>query len=111
VSGSPEPGPQRERGLQRERTALAWDRTGVAFMVVGAFLLRVAGGPYPQLRHLPGAAAIAFGGGLVAGAGRGVGRAGDAAGEPRARPRVVRLVSAALLLVCCASLALVLLAA
>jgi uncharacterized membrane protein YidH (DUF202 family) len=30
--------------VQRERTALAWDRTGVAFLVGGLLYLRAAGG-------------------------------------------------------------------
>lgn len=47
--------------LPGERTALAWDRTGVAFVLVGVLLLRAGGAPYLELRHMPGAAAIVLG--------------------------------------------------
>jgi uncharacterized membrane protein YidH (DUF202 family) len=52
-------------GLQRERTALAWDRTGLALMVTGTLLVRVGEAPYAHIRHLPGYLAVAVGLGLV----------------------------------------------
>jgi uncharacterized membrane protein YidH (DUF202 family) len=55
-------------GLQRERTALAWDRTGLGFIVAGALLLRIGGSPYHHPRHAPAALAVAFGAALVYGA-------------------------------------------
>lgn len=50
-----------DRGLQQERTALAWDRTAVSLMVAGALFVRAGSAPYGDLRHLPGIAAIAAG--------------------------------------------------
>lgn len=50
-----------DRGLQQERTALAWDRTGLAMIVAGALFVRAGEGPYGDLRHLPGYAAVATG--------------------------------------------------
>lgn len=48
-------------GLQHERTALAWDRTGLALIITGALLVRAGAPPYDDLRHLPGYLAIGFG--------------------------------------------------
>jgi uncharacterized membrane protein YidH (DUF202 family) len=50
------PGPDRvfDRGLQHERTALSWDRTGLSLLVVGSLLLRSGGPPYGDLVHAPG---------------------------------------------------------
>lgn len=50
-----------DRGLQQERTALAWDRTAVALMVAGVLFIRGGAAPYGDLRHLPGFAAVAAG--------------------------------------------------
>jgi uncharacterized membrane protein YidH (DUF202 family) len=69
-----------ESGLQHERTTLAWDRTGVAFLVAGGLLLRVLDPPYLALRHVPGILGLAFGAALLAGAAR-----------PRGQWRHVRL--------------------
>lgn len=59
------PGQQRRRisddGLQHERTALAWDRTALALLVVGALSLRGAGPPLSSLRHVPGLLAVVVG--------------------------------------------------
>jgi uncharacterized membrane protein YidH (DUF202 family) len=64
-------GPAQEiPGLQRERTSLAWERTGVGFIVAGALLMRVGGTPYHHPRHAPAALAILFGATLIYGAAR-----------------------------------------
>jgi uncharacterized membrane protein YidH (DUF202 family) len=85
-----------ERGLQRERTALAWDRTGVSFLIASALLVRVVGPPYPNLRHLPAALGLLLGALLVSGA---VGREhvppGSAQEHLRVRPWAMRLLAAA----------------
>lgn len=52
-------------GGQQERTALAWDRTGVALMVVGALYLRGGHPPYHQVRHWPGLAILILGATLI----------------------------------------------
>ena len=52
-------------GGQQERTALAWDRTGVALMVVGALYLRGGQPPYHHVRHWPGLAVLILGAGLI----------------------------------------------
>jgi uncharacterized membrane protein YidH (DUF202 family) len=61
---------QQPTGLQRERTTLAWERTGVGFIVAAALLLRAGGPPYSHPRHAPAALALLFGGALVYGAAR-----------------------------------------
>jgi hypothetical protein len=52
-----------DRGLQHERTALAWDRTGLAMLVVGALVLRGGGPPYDDVLHVP--AYLAMGAGAI----------------------------------------------
>ena len=52
------PGALFEDGLQRERTALAWNRTGMALLVAGSLLTRHVGPPYFDLAHLPAYAAL-----------------------------------------------------
>ena len=59
-----------DRGLQHERTALAWDRTGLAFLVVAVLTLRSGGPPFDDLRHAPGYVAMVVGGVLLWAAGR-----------------------------------------
>jgi uncharacterized membrane protein YidH (DUF202 family) len=95
-----------QRGLQRERTALAWDRTGLSFLVASALLLRVAGSTPTVLRHLPGALGILLGSALLLGAARPGGRLREQ--RPQLLPRLVGLAAVALSV---AALALVLLAA
>jgi uncharacterized membrane protein YidH (DUF202 family) len=59
-----------DTGLQHERTALAWDRTGLSLLVVGALTLRSGGPPYDDLFHAPGYAAMLVGAGLLWAGGR-----------------------------------------
>lgn len=59
-----------DEGLQHERTALAWERTAVATMVAGALLARWAAADAAPLFGLLGIVQVAFGGGLLAWAGR-----------------------------------------
>ena len=59
-----------DRGLQHERTALAWDRTGLAFLLVAVLTLRSGGPPFDDLRHTPGYVAMVVGGVLLWTAGR-----------------------------------------
>lgn len=88
------PDAEAEEGLQRERTALAWDRTGLAFVLVGAFLFRVVGQPYWHIRHLPAALTVLLGAALVVTAVRGRGWGGER-GVPKMRPGLLRLIGAA----------------
>jgi uncharacterized membrane protein YidH (DUF202 family) len=78
-------------GLQHERTALAWDRTGLAFLVFGALLLRACDPPWHPLRHLPGALAMGAGVGLIVWAARRY-RTQMGAGRTAPAPAAVRLV-------------------
>lgn len=57
----PPPGDQFEDGLQRERTALAWNRTALALLVCGSLLIRHLGSPLFDLRHVPAYVALAAG--------------------------------------------------
>lgn len=65
MGGPAPPGPPSRRiydeGMQQERTALAWDRTGLAMIVGGALFLRAGAPPYHELRHLPGMVMIGLG--------------------------------------------------
>lgn len=57
--------PEEELALQRERTALAWDRTGVGLIVAGALYARAVEAPLGDLRHVPGIVALVAGLGLI----------------------------------------------
>lgn len=94
-----------ERGLQRERTSLAWDRTGVAFMVVGALMLRVGGPPYLHIARVPAILTIILGAGLIVAASR----LFTDQGTPVARPTLISMIGLATTLVSISSLGTVLL--
>lgn len=68
------PGPDAGRvldaGLQHERTALAWDRTALALLLVGTLTLRAVGPPFDALRHVPGYVTLMVAMGLLWAAGR-----------------------------------------
>jgi uncharacterized membrane protein YidH (DUF202 family) len=86
--------PQPAPGLQRERTALAWDRTGLALIVTGAVLVRAGGEPYAHARHLPGYLAGVLGAVLLIHAQRRYARRA-ATGESLVSPGLARLVGIA----------------
>lgn len=80
-------------GLQHERTALAWDRTALALMVVGALVIRSVR-ELGWLWGLPGYLTVAIGG-VVLWLGSRHGRRQQAdlrAGASPVRPRLVLLV-------------------
>jgi uncharacterized membrane protein YidH (DUF202 family) len=52
---------QFEDGLQRERTALAWNRTALALIVAGSLLTEHLGPPFFDLFHLPAYCALVAG--------------------------------------------------
>ena len=56
-----EPTGRFEDGLQRERTALAWNRTALALIVAGSLLIRYLGAPYFDLFHLPAYSTVVAG--------------------------------------------------
>lgn len=50
--------PVLDRGLQAERTRLAWSRTALSFAAVGALLLHIGTSPGHRLQELPGLLAL-----------------------------------------------------
>lgn len=50
-----------DEGLQQERTALAWDRTGLSLVVVALLYLRGAGAPFVRPAQLPAYLGLALG--------------------------------------------------
>lgn len=86
-----------DAGLQHERTALAWERTAIATMVAGALLGRWAAEDAAPLFGVVGIVQVAFGGALLAWAGR---HYEDLHGSLRdginpTHPRAARVVGAA----------------
>jgi putative membrane protein len=116
LDGAEGPGPRGSEvfdvGLQHERTALAWDRTALALIVVAALSIRVAGGPFGELLHLPGYLAIGLGAALLwFGARRYRHRDHDLRrGVSPVRPRLIVLTGIAAVVMGLVSLPLVLLA-
>lgn len=96
------------RGLQRERTALAWNRTGLSVILAGALLVRA--NLDRGLLLVPGFLAAAIGAGLLVLADQRYERHGVAiaAGETPISPRLVRALGLGVLLICAAALATVL---
>jgi uncharacterized membrane protein YidH (DUF202 family) len=90
-----------QRGLQHERTSLAWDRTGVSYLIASALLVRVVGPPYASVRHLPAALGLLLGTALAAGA---LERRETPDRPAGARPWAMRGVGAATLLLSASSL-------
>lgn len=60
--------PHASPGLQRERTYLAWQRTGLSFAGVGALLLHTADRTHHPLAYLPGILGLALGAVVLASA-------------------------------------------
>jgi putative membrane protein len=116
LDGAEGPGPRGSEvfdvGLQHERTALAWDRTALALIVVAALSIRVAGGPFGELLHLPGYLVIGLGAALLwFGARRYRHRDHDLRrGASPVRPRLIVLTGIAAVVMGLVSLPLVLLA-
>lgn len=54
MSSVPDDAASADVGTQSERTYLAWQRTGLAFLGVGALLVHVAGGLTRPLAAVPG---------------------------------------------------------
>ncbi len=52
-------------GLQQERTALAWDRTGLSMLVCSLLYLRAIGGPYGRPSVAPALIGIAAGAAML----------------------------------------------
>ena len=106
------PGPDRvfDRGLQHERTALAWDRTGLSLLVVGALLLRSGGPPYGDLVHAPGYFGLSVGAILLWAGGRRYRRreATLRQGASPVRPGLVVLATVAALMMAVAAIAVIL---
>jgi uncharacterized membrane protein YidH (DUF202 family) len=116
MDGAEGPGPPGSEvvdlGLQHERTALAWDRTALALIVVGAFSVQVAGGGIGELAHLPGYLVAGLGAVLLwLGARRYWRRDADLrAGSSPVRPRLIVVTGVAATVMGLTSLVLVLMA-
>lgn len=86
--GPTEPGPPRgddPPGVARERTYIAWQRTGLAFAAVGVLFLHVGHGPWRPLHAVPGLFGLAAGAVVVA---LGALRYRPALGAPRSGRRI-----------------------
>lgn len=82
--------PPATRGLQRERTALAWDRTGLALIAAGLLTVRAAGPPYVGWLPVPGYLTTLLGAGVLVHAGRRYGK--DAEDTAPIAPWLTRIV-------------------
>jgi uncharacterized membrane protein YidH (DUF202 family) len=99
-----------DTGLQHERTVLAWDRTGLALLVVGALALRAGGAPFDGFLHVPSYVAMVVGASLLWAGGRHYARREvrlRAGGSP-VQPGLVRLTGLATVAVSLSALVLVL---
>ena len=108
-AASPEPGttptPGLDAGLQRERTALAWDRTALALILVGALVVRSMGDRTP-LWQVPGYLAVAWGAVLLA-LDAGPRRRPRAAADAPLRTRRIRATGVVVVAISCVALVLV----
>lgn len=50
-----------DRGLQQERTALAWDRTALSLVAAAVLYVRLVGPPLLRASQVPGLLALALG--------------------------------------------------
>jgi uncharacterized membrane protein YidH (DUF202 family) len=109
-AGPPPVGRVFDVGLQHERTALAWDRTGLSLLVVGVLTLRSGGPPFDDVLHAPGYLAMTVGAGLLWAGGRRYRRRELALrhGASPVHPRLVFLTGIAALAVSVAALLLIL---
>lgn len=100
-----------DRGLQLERTALSWNRTALALIVVGSLLLRAGGRPLVAPRNLPGLVVVAGGAALLASGSRRYRLRSEALRRGRAprTPWRLHITAALTLLLSVAALALALL--
>jgi hypothetical protein len=88
-----------EHGLQRERTALAWTRTGLSLMVAGSLLIRYLGAPFDDVYHLPAYSALGAGAAVLWLAARDQ-RWRSRAGGPAVRLRPVRALAVGIAAFC-----------
>ena len=89
-----------DSGLQNERTALAWFRTGLSFAGAGALLLHASAAKTQPVPGLLGAAALAAGGVgvLVAGSRYRCAEAAVRGGRPAVAPSVLIATTAVITL-------------
>jgi uncharacterized membrane protein YidH (DUF202 family) len=84
-----------DRAGQHERTALAWDRTALLMILVGALALRTGDLPWRAVLHAPAVAALLLGAVMLAHAYRRYLTTDERvrAGQPVASPRLLQAVA------------------